>query len=141
MKRIPKFGPQFGKPKGPRMPSMKAKAQRVPGGRVKFAEGGDVPPKFKPDPETQVAMAAERARQGERDRKIQAALAAAEKASESRAAAKAKQESTETKSRKAMEEAYEAAPKRNMKAGGSVGSASKRADGCAMKGKTKGRFV
>lgn len=26
-------------------------------------------------------------------------------------------------------------------AGGSVGSASKRADGCAMKGKTKGRFV
>jgi hypothetical protein len=28
-----------------------------------------------------------------------------------------------------------------MKKGGSVGSASKRADGCATKGKTKGRFV
>jgi hypothetical protein len=141
MKRIAKFGPQFGKPKGPRMPSMKARASRVPGGRVKFAEGGDVPPKFKPDPETQAAMAAERARQAERDRKTQAGMTAAEKASEARAAAKAKQEAAEAKSRKAMEEAYEAAPKRNMKAGGSVGSASKRADGCAMKGKTKGRFV
>ena len=28
-----------------------------------------------------------------------------------------------------------------MKKGGSVSSASKRADGCAVKGKTKGRFV
>ena len=30
---------------------------------------------------------------------------------------------------------------REMAKGGSVGSASKRADGCATKGKTKGRFV
>jgi hypothetical protein len=31
--------------------------------------------------------------------------------------------------------------KMNYKAGGSVSSASKRADGCAIKGKTKGRMV
>ena len=30
---------------------------------------------------------------------------------------------------------------RGMKSGGKVGSASKRADGCAIKGKTRGRFV
>lgn len=30
---------------------------------------------------------------------------------------------------------------RNYKSGGKVSSASKRADGCAVKGKTKGRFV
>lgn len=35
-------------------------------------------------------------------------------------------------------ESYNQAP---FKAGGSVGSASKRADGCATKGKTKGKFV
>ena len=29
----------------------------------------------------------------------------------------------------------------NLRRGGSVSSASKRADGCATKGKTKGRFV
>jgi hypothetical protein len=32
-------------------------------------------------------------------------------------------------------------PAKKMASGGSVGSASKRADGCATKGKTKGRFV
>ena len=32
-------------------------------------------------------------------------------------------------------------PKGSFKKGGSVSSASKRADGCATKGKTKGRFV
>ena len=31
--------------------------------------------------------------------------------------------------------------KKSFAKGGSVGSASKRADGCATKGKTKGRFV
>ena len=42
-----------------------------------------------------------------------------------------------------MERAYEEAPSRSMglAKGGSVGSASKRADGCAQRGKTKGRFV
>jgi hypothetical protein len=34
------------------------------------------------------------------------------------------------------------APKpKKMAGGGSVGSASKRADGCAIKGKTRGKFV
>ena len=32
-------------------------------------------------------------------------------------------------------------PPKKMKKGGSVGSASKRADGCAVKGKTRGKFV
>jgi hypothetical protein len=32
-------------------------------------------------------------------------------------------------------------PAKKMASGGSVGSASKRADGCAQRGKTKGRFV
>ena len=34
-----------------------------------------------------------------------------------------------------------AQPRPGMKKGGSVSSASKRADGCAVKGKTKGKFV
>ena len=32
-------------------------------------------------------------------------------------------------------------PEKNLRKGGSVSSASKRADGCAIRGKTKGRFV
>lgn len=32
-------------------------------------------------------------------------------------------------------------PKKSMKKGGSVKSASKRADGCCTKGKTKGRYI
>jgi len=32
-------------------------------------------------------------------------------------------------------------PKKKYKSGGSVSSASKRADGCATKGKTKGRII
>lgn len=39
MAKISKFGPQFGKPKGPRMPSIKARAPKMPGVR-KFAGGG-----------------------------------------------------------------------------------------------------
>jgi hypothetical protein len=35
----------------------------------------------------------------------------------------------------------ELAKSRGMKKGGSVSSASKRADGCAIKGKTRGRMV
>jgi len=34
-----------------------------------------------------------------------------------------------------------AADTKNMKKGGKVSSASKRADGCAQRGKTKGRMV
>jgi len=44
-----------------------------------------------------------------------------------------------------MDDAYDQAAPRSMKrgfaAGGSVGSASKRADGCAQRGKTKGRMI
>lgn len=39
-----------------------------------------------------------------------------------------------------MNKAGQKIPKKFSK-GGSVGSASKRADGCAVKGKTKGKFV
>lgn len=37
--------------------------------------------------------------------------------------------------------AYDEAPEMEMKSGGKVGSASKRADGCAMRGKTRGKIV
>jgi len=40
-----------------------------------------------------------------------------------------------------IESAYEAARTTPYKSGGSVGSASKRADGCAERGKTKGTMV
>ena len=40
-----------------------------------------------------------------------------------------------------IEAAYEGARTTPFKNGGSVGSASKRADGCAVKGKTKGRMI
>ena len=43
---------------------------------------------------------------------------------------------------KQSQDAYERVKRQTMfKRGGSVSSASKRADGCATKGKTKGRFV
>lgn len=40
-----------------------------------------------------------------------------------------------------LDAAYENARSTPFKKGGSVGSASKRADGCATKGKTKGRMI
>ena len=40
-----------------------------------------------------------------------------------------------------MDAAYEGARTTPFKNGGSVGSASKRADGCAERGKTKGRMI
>jgi hypothetical protein len=40
-----------------------------------------------------------------------------------------------------IDAAYEGARTTPFKNGGSVGSASKRADGCAVKGKTKGRMI
>ena len=45
---------------------------------------------------------------------------------------------------KKMREAYEKTQRRSvsgMKKGGKVSSASKRADGCAQRGKTRGKFV
>ena len=61
----------------------------------------------------------------------------------------AKQEAADAKMREKAGKAYEEsltttapAPKGEKKAkGGSVGSASKRADGCAMRGKTRGTMV
>ena len=56
----------------------------------------------------------------------------------------------EAKQRSAMDKAYDAAAARSMgtykepvkKAkGGMIGSASKRADGCAQRGKTRGRII
>ena len=45
-------------------------------------------------------------------------------------------------SRKRREEAKQPKPEpKKMRAGGSVSSASKRADGCAVKGKTRGKIV
>lgn len=48
---------------------------------------------------------------------------------------------TREESRKRREEAKEKLEPKKMAKGGSVSSASKRADGCAVKGKTKGRMV
>jgi hypothetical protein len=42
---------------------------------------------------------------------------------------------------KAAQERMDKAKSKGMKKGGKVSSASKRGDGCAIKGKTKGRFV
>lgn len=59
----------------------------------------------------------------------------------------AKQEAADAKMRERAGKAYEdaltttkIAPVKKAK-GGSVGSASKRADGCAMRGKTRGKMV
>lgn len=51
----------------------------------------------------------------------------------------------ESKTQSRMNKAYDEAAPRSMRlgfaSGGSVGSASKRADGCAQRGKTKGRII
>jgi len=57
---------------------------------------------------------------------------------------RAMEEAARERADEQMREAYEAAPRRSMGTyakGGSVSSASKRADGCAQRGKTKGRMV
>lgn len=54
------------------------------------------------------------------------------------------QEAKDEAMQSALDKAYEGArttPTDGMKAGGKVSSASKRADGCAVRGKTKGRIV
>lgn len=48
---------------------------------------------------------------------------------------------TPEQNRIATEQMNKAKKSKDMKAGGKVSSASKRADGCATKGKTRGRFV
>lgn len=51
----------------------------------------------------------------------------------------------ESKTQSRMNKAYDQAAPNSMRlgfaSGGSVGSASKRADGCAQRGKTKGRMI
>ena len=54
-------------------------------------------------------------------------------------AAIAKNAQKEEEDRKKLEAAY--GTPQNMKKGGKVSSASSRADGCATKGKTRGKFV
>ena len=52
----------------------------------------------------------------------------------------ARREAERMKMQEAFENARQLGPRKYAK-GGSVGSASSRADGCAQRGKTKGRFV
>lgn len=60
-------------------------------------------------------------------------------------AARMKRQVDEDRKQREMDKAYEESKRQSMKRGfakgGSVGSASKRADGCAQRGKTKGRMV
>ena len=63
--------------------------------------------------------------------------AAAKVLAESRALAAAE----EQRANKAIMSSQPTSPATQMKKGGMTSSASKRADGCATKGKTKGRFV
>ena len=100
--------------------------------KMKFAKGGSTDegskneamrPSGRPDPE--VARSIEGA----------AAEAAAKLAAIRRAQAAQRAE------RAAELKAALARPRTGMKKGGSVSSASKRADGCVTKGKTKGKFV
>jgi outer membrane protein TolC len=110
---------------------MKAKAPKMPGGSkmggFKFANGGSaneaMRPSTPPDPAVEASIRNAPA-EAERKRRQMVAENAA------RRAAAAEQ----VKARLAQ-------PRPGMKKGGSVSSASKRADGCATKGKTKGRFV
>lgn len=60
-------------------------------------------------------------------------------------AARMKEQVEEERKQRDADKAYEESKRRSMKrgfaSGGSVGSASKRADGCAQRGKTKGRMI
>lgn len=96
-------------------------------GGFKFADGGSINeamrPSTPPDPAVEAAI------------RNAPAAAAARVAAMRRAAAAARAErAAEAK------EAMKKPPVKKNK-GGSISSASKRADGCATKGKTKGRFV
>jgi hypothetical protein len=87
--------------------------------------------------------------ESEAQRKQEAAAAAQRAADvEARGKAKAAQRSKDEEMMKKqadmdrkMQNAYTRATGIKLAKGGSVSSASKRADGCAMKGKTRGKFV
>lgn len=52
-----------------------------------------------------------------------------------------KESKTQSRTNKAYDEAAPRSMRLGFASGGSVGSASKRADGCAQRGKTKGRML
>ena len=60
---------------------------------------------------------------------------------EQNAAAEAREIERARRNPEGMEAKFRKATGKPFKAGGKVSSASKRGDGCAIKGKTKGRFV
>lgn len=60
---------------------------------------------------------------------------------EQNAAAEAREIERARRNPEGMEAKFRKATGKPFKSGGKVSSASKRADGCAIKGKTKGRFV
>ena len=116
--------------------------------KMKYADGGPTDMGSRneamrpsPNPDFQAAMAAERARQAAAMRKDAENIKKSDAAAEARKVREALQESKEAKDRKTFGAAYADASRRTMKKGGSVSSASKRADGCVTKGKTKGKFV
>lgn len=96
-------------------------------GKTKFADGGSANEAMRPisPPDPDVA------------RSVENAAADYEK----RMAELRKQREMEKAASAAALKARLAQPRPGMKKGGSVSSASKRADGCVMKGKTKGKFV
>jgi hypothetical protein len=83
-------------------------------------------------------MVLDKAKQGKVDRE-----AAAEMKRESRGVAKPANFDAVEESKRDAKDARDRAKIKSMgyKSGGSVGSASKRADGCATKGKTKGSMI
>lgn len=74
-----------------------------------------------------------------RRRMLEAAVASGRATSEE----KAELDAQYRRQDKLNQQGYKAATERKAKGGsvGSVGSASRRADGCAVKGKTKGRII
>ena len=74
--------------------------------------------------------------EGEKDFMSKISPTMAKSARDDMRAAKAMRESVPESARE-----YEAYQEAGYKAGGKVGSASKRADGCAMRGKTRGKMI
>lgn len=142
MKRSPKFGPRYGFKKfaeGGKTEAPKAKAKTPP--NINANEG--IAPPLTPDrrkflKQMQEAQrkseAEENARRAESEAKTKANAIKRDKELEAERA----QEIADRKYREAADR-YDREHK--FRKGGSVGSASKRADGCVTKGKTRGKFV
>ena len=95
--------------------------------KTKFADGGSANEAMRPisPPDPDVARSVENAAADYEKRMAELRKEQAARKAASAAALKARLATPPVKKNK----------------GGSIGSASKRADGCAMKGKTKGKFV